>query len=176
MDEPSAPEKDETVKAAVLVTLTLVAQVVLGFPESPTWLTAILLPMVFVVGAPLMMAERRWPHFALLLGIAWDLVLEPVVGPGAIAWSASAVALGFVVPLVADRSPRAWIAFGALGAGLMIVVRHLALIPLGLATELTGSYLLLSVVLTSLWCGLVGWIIALDLPTRWITHRARSLR
>ena len=176
MDEPSAPEKDETVKAAVLVTLTLVAQVVLGFPESPTWLTAILLPMVFVVGAPLMMAERRWPHFALLLGIAWDLVLEPVVGPGAIAWSASAVALGFVVPLVADRSPRAWIAFGALGAGLMIVVRHLALIPLGLATELTGSYLLLSVVLTSLWCGLVGWIIALDLPTKWITHRARRLR
>ena len=176
MDEPSAPEKDETVKAAVLVTLTLVAQVVLGFPESPSWLTAILLPMVFVVGAPLMMAERRWPHFALLLGIAWDLVLEPVVGPGAIAWSASAVALGFVVPLVADRSPRAWIAFGALGAGLMIVVRHLALIPLGLATELTGSYLLLSVVLTSLWCGLVGWIIALDLPTRWITHRARRLR
>ncbi len=163
-------------KVALLVTLTLVAQVALGLPGSPTWMTAILLPMVFVVGAPLMMAERRWPHFALLLGLAWDLVLEPVVGPGAIAWSASAVALGFVVPLVADRSPRAWVAFGALGAGLMIVVRHLALIPLGLATELTGRYLLLSIVLTSLWCGLVGWIIALDLPTRWITHRARRLR
>ncbi len=49
-------------------------------------------------------------------------------------------------------------------------------IPLGLDTELTGRYLLLSIVLTSLWCGLVGWIIALDLPTRWITHRARRLR
>jgi hypothetical protein len=164
------------VKAAILVTFALVAQVALGLPESPTWLTAILLPMVFVVGPPLLMADRRWPHSALLLGLAWDLVLEPVVGPGAIAWSASAVAVGFVVPLVADRSPRAWIAFGALGAGLMIVVRHVALMPLGLAAELTGSYVLLSVVLTSLWCGLVGWMIALDLPTRWITHRARKLR
>jgi len=164
------------VKAAILLAITLVAQVALGLPESPAWLAAILLPMVFVVGPPLLMAERRWPHFALLLGLAWDLVLEPVVGPGAIAWSASAVAVGFVVPLVADRSPRAWVAFGALGTGLMIVVRHLALMPLGLAAELTGSYVLLSVVLTSLWCGLVGWIIALDLPTRWITHRARKLR
>lgn len=163
-------------KTTLLVALTLIAQVALGWPDSPTWLTAILLPMVFVVGAPLMMAERRWPHFALLLGLAWDLVLEPVVGPGAIAWSASAVVLGFVVPLVADRSPRAWFAFGALGAGLMIIVRHLALMPLGLATELTGRYLLLSIALTSLWCGLVGWVIALDLPTRWITHRAKKLR
>lgn len=163
-------------KTALLVALTLVVQVALGWPSSPTWQTSILLPMVFVVGAPLMMAERRWPHFALLLGLAWDLVLEPVIGPGAIAWSASAVALGFVVPLVADRSPRAWLAFGALGAGLMIIIRHLALLPLGLATELTGRYFLLSVVLTSLWCGLVGWIIALDLPTRWISHRAKRLR
>ncbi len=163
-------------KMALLATLTLVVQVALGWPDSPAWLTAVLLPMVFVVGAPLLMAERRWPHFALLLGLAWDLVLEPVVGPGAIAWSASAVVLSFVVPLVADRSPRAWFAFGALGAGLMIVVRHLALLPLGLAAELTGHYLILSVVLTSLWCGLVGWMIALNLPTRWITHRAKKLR
>jgi len=163
-------------KATLLIALTLVAQVALGWPGSPTWLAAIILPMVFVVGAPLLLTERRWPHFALALGLAWDLVLEPVVGPGAIAWSASAVALSFVVPLVADRSPRAWLAFGALGTGLMIVVRHLALIPLGLSTELTWHYFLLSVVLTSLWCGLVGWIIALDLPARWISHRARKLR
>ena len=163
-------------KVALLVTLTLVAQIVLGLPESPPWLTAILLPMVFVVGPPLLMADRRWPHFALLLGLAWDLVIEPVVGPGAIAWSASAVAVSYVVPLVADRSPRAWAAFGALGAGLMIVVRQLALMPLGLAAELTGSYVLLSVSLTSLWCGLVGWIIALELPMRWATYRARKLR
>jgi hypothetical protein len=163
-------------RTAILLTLTLVAQVALGWPESPTWLTAILLPMVFVVGAPLLKADRRWPHFALLLGLVWDLVLEPVIGPGAIAWSAAAVVLSFVVPLVADRSPRAWLAFGALGSFLMIIVRHLALMPLGLATDLTGHYLLLSVVLTSLWCGLVGWIIALDLPTKWITHRARKLR
>ncbi len=60
----------------------------------------------------------------------------------------------------------------------MIVVRHLALMPLGLPTELTWRYLLLSVVLTSLWCGLVGWIIALDLPTRWRsrTERESSVR
>jgi len=80
------------------------------------------------------------------------------------------------VPLFADRSPRAWFVFGALGAGLMIVVRHLCLIPLGLATDLTLRYILTSVVLTSCWCGLVGCVIALDLPTRWIARRARKLR
>jgi hypothetical protein len=163
-------------RTALFVALTFIAQVAFGMPGSPTWLTAILLPMVFIVGPPLLVKERRWPHFALLLGLAWDLILEPVVGPGAIAWSASAVAVSAFVPLVADRSPRAWLAFGALGAGLMIVVRHLALMPLGLSTQLTWHYLLFSVVLTSLWCGLVGWIIALDLPTRWVTYRARKLR
>jgi len=163
-------------KTIFLVALTLIVQVALGWPESPGWLSAILLPMVFVVGPPLLLEERRWPHFALALGLAWDLVLEPVVGPGAIAWSAGAVAVSAVVPLVADRSPRAWLAFGALGAAIMIVVRNLALVPLGLAADLTWGYLLLSVLLTSLWCGLVGWVIALDLPARWRSHRARTLR
>jgi hypothetical protein len=139
-------------------------------------MATILLPMVFIIGPPLLVEERRWPHFALVLGLAWDLLLEPVVGPGAIAWSAAAVAVATVTPLVADRSSRAWLAFGALGATLVIVVRHLALLPLGLSTGLTLRSLATSVVLTSLWCGLVGWLIALDLPQRWRRHRARKLR
>ena len=163
-------------KTVLLVVLTLIVQVTLGWPSSLVWLSAILLPMVFVVGPPLLFEERRWPHYAIALGLAWDLVLEPVVGPGAIAWSAAAVAVSTVVPLVADRSLRAWVAFGGLGTAVMIVARHLALIPLGLETDLTLRYFLTCVVLTSLWCGLVGWIIALDLPTRWNVHRARKLR
>jgi len=163
-------------KTTLLVVLSLIAQVALGWPEAPVWLAAVLLPMVFVVGPPLLAEERRWPHFALALGLAWDLVLEPVVGPGAIAWSAAAVTVSLVVPLVADRSPRAWLAFGALGTAMMIVVRHLALWPLGLSTAWTWRYLLTSVVATSLWCGLVGSVIALDLPTRWRSHRLRKLR
>jgi len=163
-------------RTVLLVVLSLIAQVAFGWPMSPVWLSAILLPMVFVVGPPLLLEERRWPHFALVLGLAWDLVLEPVVGPGAIAWSAAAVAVSTVVPLVADRSPRAWLAFGALGAGIMVIARHLALMPLGLSTELTWRYLLLSTVLTSAWCGVVGFVIALDLQTRWRSHRSRKLR
>jgi len=163
-------------KTILLVIVTLVVQVALGWPSSLRWLSTILLPMVFVVGPPLLLEERRWPHFAIALGLAWDLVFEPVVGPGAIAWSAAAVAVSALVPLVADRSTRAWVAFGALGTALMIVVRYLALIPLGLATDLTWRHLLTSVVLTAGWCGLVGWTIALDLPTRWNAHRARKLR
>ncbi len=159
-----------------LLVVIFVAQVVLGWPVSPGWLSTILLPMVFVVGPPLLMEERRWPRFALLLGLVWDLLFEPVIGPGAIAWSAAAVAVSAVAPLVADRSPRAWSAFGALGAGLMILVRHIALIPLGMSTDLTWRYLLFSIGLTSLWCGVVGWVIALDLPSRWRARRARKLR
>ena len=159
-----------------LLIAIFIAQVVLGWPASPGWLSTILLPMVFVIGPPLLMQERRWPHFALGLGRVWDLLFEPVVGPGAIAWSAAAVAVSAVAPLVADRSPRAWWAFGALGAGLMILVRHIALIPLGLSTDLTLRYLVFSIGLTSLWCGVVGSVIALDLPTRWRARRARKLR
>lgn len=163
-------------KLVLLVAMALVIQVTLGWSGVPEWLSALLLPMVFVVGPPLLLEERRWPHFAIALGLAWDLVLEPVVGPGAIAWSAAAVAISFVVPLVADRSPRAWAVFGALGTGLMVTVRHMALIPLGLASGLTLRYFFLSVLLTSLWCGVAGWIIALDLPSRWLGYRARKLR
>jgi hypothetical protein len=164
------------VKPILLVAVSLSVQLALGLPKTAGQLTTILLPMVLVIGPPLLREERRWPHYALALGLAWDLLLEPVVGPGTIAWSAAAVALGLVVPLVADRSPRAWLVFGALGAACFILVRHLALLPLGLATDLTWSYLLTSVVLTSSWCGLVGWLIALDLPSRWRSHRARKLR
>ncbi len=163
-------------KMVILVAVTFVAQLALGWPIEPTWLSTILLPIIFIVAPPLLMEERRWPHFALVLGLAWDLVFEPVVGPGAIAWSAAAVAVSAIVPLFADRSPRAWFAFGALGATLMIVVRHVCLIPLGLSTDLTWRYVLMSSVLTSFWCGFVGWVIALDLPTRWNARRARKLR
>ena len=160
----------------ILAVLTLLAQVVLGLPPAPPWLASILLPMVFIAGPPLLLAEQRWPYGALLLGLAWDLMLEPVVGPGAIAWSAAAIVLGVVVPLVADRSPRAWFAFGGLGAVLVILVRFLALMPLGLNSGLTARSFLVSVVLTATWCGLVGWTIALDIPTRWRAYRARKLR
>ena len=163
-------------KTAGLVFLALVLQAALGIPGAPVWLSAVLLPMVFVVGPPLLRAERRWPHHALLLGIAWDLLLEPVVGPGAIAWSATAVIIGALVPLVSDRSPRAWLVFGALGAALLVVIRHLAYLPLGLPPDLTARLVLPTVVLTAAWCGLVSWLIALDLPLRWRTYRARKLR
>jgi hypothetical protein len=161
---------------AVLAVATLTLQVAMGLPSAPAFLAAILLPMVFIIAPPLLLADRRWPHFALALGLAWDLMLEPVVGPGTIAWSAAAVAVGAVVPLVADRSPKAWVVFGAFGTAMVILVRALALMPLGLATGLTSRSVLTSVVLTAVWCGLVGWIIALDLPSRWRAYRARKLR
>ncbi len=162
--------------AVVLVAFALAAQVMLGWPVWPHWLAAVLLPMAFVVGRPLRHEERRWPHSALAIGLAWDLVLEPVIGPGAIAWSAAAVVIGLLAPLVADRSVRAWFAFGAVGAAVMVGVRQLALLPLGIATPLTLRFALLAIGLTSLWCGFVGWILALDLPSRWRAHRARKLR
>ena len=74
-------------KLAILIVVSLVAQVALGRPAAPDWFSLILLPTVFIIAPSLLHAERRWPHFALVLGLAWDLMLEPVVGPGAIAWS-----------------------------------------------------------------------------------------
>ena len=64
--------------AVLLVALSLAAQLMLGWPLWPSWMASVLLPMVFVVGPPLRREERRWPHSAILLGLAWDLALEPV--------------------------------------------------------------------------------------------------
>jgi len=164
------------VKLALLIAFALAVQVTFAFPAMPEWLPSILLPMVFVIGPPLFYPERRWPHAAFALGLAWDAVLEPVIGPGAIAWSVAAVVISYVIPLVTDRSPRAWVAFGALGTVIMVLTRHLALIPLGLPTAVTFRSLALTVLLTAGWCGLVGWLLALDLPTRWRAFRARKLR
>ena len=163
-------------KIALLFVVTLVAQITFGWPGAPWWSASILLPMVFIVGPPLIQTERRWPHAAIAIGLAWDLVLEEVVGPGAIAWSATAVLIGVLVPLVADRSPRAWFAFGGIGALQMNVVRAAVRVPLGLSTDLAWQTLMISVLLTALWCGLVGFVLSLDLPQRLRAHRARKLR
>lgn len=164
------------IRLLLVVAVVLALQTALGLPGAPPWSASILLPMVFVVGPPLLTAERRWPHAVLALGLAWDLMFEPVIGPGAIAWSATAVITTHLVPLVADRTPRAWFAFGGLGAVLLFSIRELTLMPLGLGGSLVWPAVGLSAALTATWCGIVGWIIAIDLPSRWRRRRSRKLR
>lgn len=159
-----------------LAVLTLIIQRVLGMPGLPAWSAEILLPTVWIVAPPLLHRERHWPYHALMLGLGWDLLLEPVVGPGGIAWTAAALAVGALSGLVAHRSTRAWAIFGAAAVLVVVAVRSLAYLPLGLATEPNLAHVARSVVLTALWCGLVGWLIGLDLPTRWRRYTARRLR
>ena len=160
----------------VLAGVTLVLQRVLGMPGMPAWFGYLMLPMIWIVAASLARKERHWPYEALLLGLAWDLLLGPVVGPGGIAWTAACLSLYGLASVVADRSPRAWAAFGAVGAVVVILVQRLALMPLGLANFLTISQLALSAVLTGLWCGFVGAVLALDLGKHWRAYHVRKLR
>jgi hypothetical protein len=163
-------------KIVALAALTLIVQRALGMPGMPAWLGHFILPMVWIVALSLLRKERHWPHEALLLGLAWDLLFGPVVGPGGIAWTAACLSLYGLGSVVADRSPRAWAAFGAVGAVVVILVQRLAVIPLGLSTFLTFSQLLLSAVLTGLWCGIVGMFLALDFGSHWRAYRVRKLR
>ncbi len=160
---------------AVLVVLTLVAQRMLGAPGMPSWLTGLLLPMAWVVAPRIRTPLSGFPMAALALGLGWDVLLEPVIGTGGIAWSAAALAVGVAAAVVADRSPAAWFGLGALGGVVMLGMRSLAQLPLGLATPLGAVVLIRSALLTGAWVGLVGWILALDLPARWSRHRARRL-
>ena len=163
-------------RIVVLATVTLIVQRVLGMPGMPAFLSQIILPMVWIVAVSLIRKERHWPYEALLFGLAWDLLFGPVVGPGGIAWTASCLGLYGLASVVADRSPRAWAAFGAFGAVVVILVQRLAMIPLGLATSLTLQQLLWSALLTGLWCGLVGMVLALEFGKHWRAYRVRKLR
>ena len=77
--------------------------------------------------------------------------------PGAIAWSAAALATIRLAGIVADRSPKAWFAFGGLAAAVMLIVQRLALLPIGVAAGWRLTDLGLSAVATGAWCGAVGW-------------------
>lgn len=164
------------IKIAVLVAVTLVFQRVLGMPGMPAWFGHLILPMIWIVAASLVRKERHWPYEALLLGLAWDLLFGPVIGPGGIAWTAACLSLYGLASVVADRSPRAWAAFGAVGAVVVILVQRLAVMPLGLASFLTLSQLAWSALLTGLWCGFVGTVLALDLGKYWRAYQIRKLR
>jgi hypothetical protein len=160
----------------LLVILTLLVQRMLGLPGLPPWTAEVLLPVVWIVAAALRQKERGWPFQALLLGIAWDILFEPVIGPGGIAWSAACLVLYALAGLVADRSPKMWIGFGMVGAAVVTVVQRAALVPLGLPFSLTLGHWVRLVVLTGLWCGLVGSILVLDLPAQVRAYRSRKLR
>ena len=163
-------------RIVVLAAVTLAIQRALGWPGGPPWATLLLLPMVFLVAPAMLHHDRRWVQFAIVLGLAWDIVLESVIGPGGIAWSACALVIAWLAGIVADRSARAWFAFGAVGAAIMTLARRVALLPLGISEAWRWTDLALCVGLTALWCGFVGWILGLDIPTRWRRHRARKLR
>jgi hypothetical protein len=163
-------------KAALLAAAALVLQRALGWPGMPSWAGLVVLPMVFVVGPSLLRYDRRWTLLAIVLGLGWDLMLEPVVGPGGIAWSAAALALSALAGIVADRSPKAWFAFGAASTSTVPGVQSLALLPLGLTSPVDWRLLLLTTLATAVWCGVVGWMRALDVPARWRSYRARTLR
>ena len=164
------------VKIALLAAATLVIQRALGMPGMPAWSSHVILPMIWIVAPSLLRKERRWPYEALLLGLAWDLLFGPVIGPGGIAWTAACWSLYGLASVVADRSPRAWVAFGAVGAVVVVLVRRLALMPLDLATSLTVPSLMWSAVLTGLWCGVVGTALAFDVAKHWRAYRVRKLR
>jgi len=163
-------------KIAALAAVTLALQRVLVMPGMPAWFGHFILPIIWIVAASLVRKERHWPYEALLLGLAWDLLFEPVVGPGGIAWTAACLSLYGLASVVADRSPRAWAAFGAVGAVVVILVQRLAVMPLGLAGFFSFSQLAWSAILTGLWCGIVGTILALDLGKRWRAYQVRKLR
>jgi hypothetical protein len=159
-----------------LVALSLVGQRLLGVPGLPPWAGELLLPMALLVHPAL--ASRPWRAVmpGLWIGLAWDAALEPVVGPGGIAWCAAALTVRAVGGLLADRSTRVWGALGGLGALVVVLGRAAAELPLGELTTFGVDHLLRSVALTAAWCGLVGWVLGLDLPRRWRHHRSRRLR
>lgn len=160
----------------ILAAATLVLQRVLTHPGLPSLAGAIWVPLVWLVWAPLK-EERRWPLWALVtLGLAWDVVMEPVIGPGGISWSAAGLTVAWIAARIADRSPAAWAGAGALAGGLVLLIRQLCFLPLGLKLAPAWPGAVKVVLLAALWCGAVGTVAGIDAPGAWRRFRRRRLR
>ncbi len=153
----------------------LLVQRALGAPGVPCWFAWVSLPAVWLAVRSL----RGRPPSAwggLALGLGWDLLLEPVVGPGAIAWSAAAVLLGVLARVVSARSMPVWAAAGAVTVLAVHTVRLAALAPLGVGAaapwaEVAGGAALVAVI-----CAGARALERLDPAGRWRRARARRLR
>jgi hypothetical protein len=163
-------------RIAIMFALTLAGQRALGHPGLPAWCADLQLLTVWIVAPALRIDDRRWLYWAVVMGVLWDLLGQPVIGPGGIAWSAAAMALSVLGGFIADRSARAWALFGAVAAVVVVLAHTLALIPLGFAPSLTAADVGRSAVLSGLWCGAVGLAMAVDLPKYWRAYRLRKLR
>ena len=163
-------------KTLALVAVTLAAQRLLGHPQTMPYAAALLLPMPWIIGPPLMAMERRWYWLAFAVGLSWDLLFEPVIGPGAIAWSAPALCAWIGASVMAQRKTRAWFVYGAGGALVFWLVRSICYFPLGLPKSPTWTWIGASALLTGVWCAAVHAVLALDLPARRRQHQARRLR
>ncbi|NOZ79420.1 MAG: hypothetical protein GXP48_09650 [Acidobacteria bacterium] len=160
----------------LLFLATFGAQAVLVVPGAPAWAGSVLLPVVWIVWL-VMRPRRQNPVFlAIALGLVWDVLFEPVIGPGGIAFSAAVLVISWLAVHVADRSPLAWAGAGGAATAVILLVRHVALLPLGLAGRLVVVPFFRSVLLTGGWCLVVGWILSADLGRWWRRLRTRRLR
>ncbi len=160
----------------LLLLATFAAQRILVLPGLPPWPAAVLLPAVWITG-PALRGRKLDPFLAGIgLGLAWDLMFEPVIGPGGIAWSLAAVAVWRLASLVADRSPLTWAGMGGVAAIVVILGRSAALVPLGMSSPPAPRFVLAGVLLTALWCGAVGLVLAADLEGLRRRIRTRKLR
>ncbi len=156
--------------------VTYLVQGLFGIPGSPAWLVDLMLPVPWLL-APVLLGRRVSVFgLGLALGLAWDLVTGSIVGPGAIAWSAAGLAVDRSSQVIADRSVLAWGAFGMVCAALAIMLRQVALLPLGEDGGWGWYRLARSVVLTGVLSAAVGWMIQLDLIARWKLYQRRKLR
>lgn len=161
---------------SLLIAVSLLLQRALGAPGGPQWAGLVLIPVVWIAGPALLTSGRRWVWIAMVIGLGWDLLMEPVIGPGGIAWSAAALACLRLAGIVADRSAKAWFAFGGFAAAVVLTVHRVSLVPLRMAPGWRWIDVAASILATAAWCGLVGWVLSLDLPSRWRSWRARKLR
>lgn len=162
--------------ALMLIVATLAAQRVLSLPQAPLWATALLLPMPWVVGPALLTDNRRWYSMSFAVGLLWDALFEPVIGPGAISWSCAAAVAWGLAGVIVNRGPRSWFAFGSLGAAVFWSVRLLSQAIVGLHLTPGLTWVFGSILLSGLLCGFIGWLLWIDLPRQWRMFRARRLR
>ncbi len=161
---------------SLVLAFTFVGQLLLGLVRSDGIFLEPLLVLPWILVPPLLKMDRKFYYLSFLVGLIWDLCFEPIIGPGIIAWSMTATLIWWSLSKLSGRGLGVWAGLGSASAMLVWVFRALSLRIVGLQAGTPGTEIVVSALMTGVFCLFIGFLYKMDIPSRIHRMRIRRLR